>query len=248
MLACEVTPEAALLRVRGEGLVTLVVGRYIHTESEAESTVIASRARRVTGLVSDEAGNAIEGASIALHCNADFGALLRADVAALDSHLETVTTDVYGRFTFATAAEMPKAMLAVKAVGFEHQHRDIVAQGDVDVAINLKSSIHGETALRGRVVRADGGSTKGAQVIVVGTGRSTDIDAEDGLFELEIRGTETLVYATYAGLSPARFERTANEPWPQDFVLELGGGGLINRGARRRRRGPACGWVAGWNL
>lgn len=222
------------LSVVAGGLGTLVHGIVPEfTRGNYDVALVAGPVRVVDGVVTDETGALVEGATVQLFCFEDFSARIGLPMPMQVELIGSATTDTEGRFRFLAAPESPLTYLRVDAIGHEYDMVSAADRGDASVTIPLIRTRQGETALRGRVVRTDGKSPTGALVALPPVGESARVTSDKGLFELSLSArtsNKVAVHATLPGFLPAIYERPAGEPWPEDLVLEFGEQALAIRG------------------
>ncbi len=243
-LSVEVTKARSHLQVADQHMVSLVQGVLSELAPDrSEAVIVAGAVRRIEGVVTDEEGAPIRGATVTLICVEDFSARFSLPVAMKSPHLETVTTDEAGRYAFPRSSEAPRSMVKAEATGFVYRMVDAPDRGDASVPVVLSRTQQGDTALRGRVVCVDGSSSVGAWVAFAETGASTQVLDENGVFELLLGEHETVVHAVLPGMLPARFQRGRGQPWPDELVLELGESTLAIGGVVVDHEGRPCAGV-----
>ena len=222
-LVLDVAPTRSHFKVQSSEVATLVEGMMSNvTQEQCTVVIVAGPVRALNGLVTDEEGTPIPGATVTHICIEDFSASFGIPVAMKTQHLASVQSDESGRFEFPLPVESPGTRVKAEAQGFEHQLADAPSRGDSSLTIVLPLARQGETMLYGRVVCSDGSSSVGATVACGEASFATTVTEESGVFYLPVQGGESMVQAVLPGLLPAKYEHVEGTPWPAEILLTLG--------------------------
>jgi len=185
---------------------------------EPESILVVARPSAVAGVVVDESGRPIEGATVAIRMpdslKSSLGVIL--DRAEPLEYYARSGTD--GRFEIADAPAVPDRILVAELQGLPTQGQPLTALPEMQVRIAFQLAPQFEVAARGVVVDGDGKPVPDATVRL---GRHDTRSGLDGKFLLDATETPsgTEIVAAKAGFSPAR----ANfEPGSGEITLRLG--------------------------
>ncbi len=200
-----------------------------------QPTVVVGERSSYAGIVVDPEGNALPGAQV--HARLDSG-VLRKLFQGEERNLEETwsqSTGAAGEFAAIDIGWIPGMKLIVILDPFERQVVPLDPGDHRDLEIVLERALGGEGLLHGRVVRADGGSTAGAQVAYAGGGSVAA--APDGTFALDLGdgAAPGLLLAVLEGFLPARLEIADPPSATADsrstpVVLELGSSALAISG------------------
>ena len=196
-----------------------------------QPTVVVGERSSYAGIVVDRDGSALPGAHVLARLDSG---VLRELFQGEERNLEETwsqSTGAAGEFAAIDIGWIPGTKLVVALDPFERKEVPLDRGDHQDLQIVLERALGGEGLLHGRVVRADGDSTAGAQVAYSGGGSVAA--APDGTFVLDLGGGAApgLLLAVLEGFLPARLEiadplRACADSREAPVVLELEGNAL----------------------
>lgn len=231
-----IAPWRGLVVAAGPDFST-VFGAAIHPAGEQKHLLVVVAPRgAISGVVVDETGRPIEGATVEIHGDRQVLIDLEEIADQASPIQRRARTDVEGRFELPDAPATSRLHLLTNAPGYEGRGQATPDRATDDLRIVLASSDH--VVLRGEVVDPAGARVGGAWVACAGTVVATD---PEGRFVLE-PGTgdrvtsqkdtwpsAEVVIAVKAGFRPSRFGKPA-EGWPEFITLRFDGEPLEIRG------------------
>lgn len=169
--------ESSRVRCADARFVTLVAG----APRGEEQLVIVGPAVGFAGVVVDESGAPIAGATLAFHLRTSLFRELGLQVAAADAQPGwSTTSDAAGRFTLAGVTGGAPVGLEVRALGYRERDVDLAAGGDGHLNVVLARDTR-VLELAGRVLGPDQRPFAGARV---SAGHEVVTSAADGTFVL----------------------------------------------------------------
>jgi len=224
-----VNDQDGLVVTADASYVTVLAGTYWSRLPDREQVVVVAPARRLAGLVVDESGTPLQGASLNLQVPEHFRVTFPEALDRAHSVQAFLTTDAEGRFEFDDVPAIDAAVLRVTKTGFVSVKRNLSAGSDTGMVITLTPHVIAPQALlQGEVVDAHGARIAG---VAVSCGRHLTRSDRTGRFALELpddRAALTL-YAVRRDFAP--FVQDLNELGDTGFVrIELAADELSIRG------------------
>jgi len=223
--ALRTAAERGRVELAGDDWIAVRTGSW-SVDSTAEPVVVAARALRVAGHVTDTWGRDVSEARVRIDLPADF--LSRFGVALDASFAQewTARTGEDGAFAFERMPAVRGAELVIVHDLYASTRLAAPQADDGALWVELRSpQLAAEVALEGTVRLPDGSAAEGALIALGVASARAD---RDGRFTLDLAeaGNATTLTAVRAGHQPGFLERQGDErgreSWPDEVELVLG--------------------------
>jgi len=216
---------------------TVYSGVARRQREKAVPIVVVAPRNPLGGRVIDEAGRAIEGATVEFRKPEGFHSRFDQVMDFSDALSFRTSTDPEGRFDLDAAPRIAEAELHVQREGYLAYAETAPELPDTEMLITLRRTHVAEGTLSGRVIDSHGAPVPDARVALGVELTRTD---EYGLFHFDLTATDSpnrmtegfgmqtkRIVALKEGFQPVRLdiepEETSGEIfWPEDIVLTLG--------------------------
>jgi len=197
--------------------------------------VVAAPVLRVGGSVLDEFGFAVAGARVEIAEPRGFAQRFEESLGTSTRRGWSEASDEDGRFLFAEAPGIEGSTIVVTAEGYLDARLEMPAASREDLTAVLRRPVNApDSAVRGRVLRADGFPAANARVALGYEVVGTDVTGAFALDAARSGGADTMV-AIEAGSQAVELRREGDasgprKGWPEFVELRLGGPALEIRG------------------
>lgn len=232
--------SGSLIAASTDQWVTVRPGSW-RSDRESVPLVVLAPSLRVTGRIIDEFGFGIENAQVDVRMPGDFLSRFDASFGASTRSGWSTSSGEGGAFSFDGAPAVPGATMLVTREGYGDVRLDgpMTDQDGVTIVMG-RPEVALETALKGRVLRADGQPATDARVAL---GYELVATNSQGLFTIDLSRTgsvsvsDSVLTAIEAGSLAGELRLPASEEtssvghgWPSFVEVRLGGAPLEIRG------------------